>query len=234
MPSQSPLFQPIRQRRVYEDIVRQIQALSAERRLQPGDRLPPERELADILGVSRTSVREAIRVLSAMGLVEVRSGDGTFIREAPTPIDPAVGARLSERTLLLDLLEARRVIEEEIVALAVQRATDEEIEQMQALLKRRDQALSRGDADLETDLHLHHYVAEATCNPVLVSIVRTLNEMWLQNREATGRAPTSPQKAQEFHQAILEAIRMRDEALARGVMHRHMEDMKEDIERGAR
>jgi GntR family transcriptional repressor for pyruvate dehydrogenase complex len=234
MSNQPPIFHPIRQRRLYEDIVRQIQILSAERQLQPGDRLPPERELAEILGVSRTSVREAIRVLSAMGLVEVRSGDGTFIREAPTPIDPAVSSRLSERALLLDLLEARGVIEEEIVALAVRRATNDEIDQMQVLLKRRDRELSGGKNDLETDLLFHHHVAEATRNPVLVSILKTLNEMWLQSRAATGRAPTSPQKAQEFHQAILEAIRMRDEALARGVMNRHMEDMKEDIERGER
>jgi len=86
----SSIFQPVRPRRIYEDIVRQIQGLIAERQLQPGDRLPSERELAELLSVSRASVREALRVLSAMGLVEVRSGDGTFVRQAPAPVDPAV------------------------------------------------------------------------------------------------------------------------------------------------
>ncbi|MDR5683418.1 MAG: FadR/GntR family transcriptional regulator [Armatimonadota bacterium] len=229
--AQTPVFQPVRHRRIYEDIVRQIQELIADRHLQPGDRLPPERELAETLSVSRASVREALRVLNAMGLVEVRSGDGTFIRSAHAPVDPAVWALLPERQFLLDLLQARRIVEEEIVALAVHQATQDDLDQMQDLLNRRERELAEGKADLETDLLFHRLIAEATRNPVLVSIVRTLNEIWLQSREATGRAPTSPHKAQEFHQAIVEAIRMRDEALARGVMHRHMEDMREDIER---
>lgn len=225
------IFHPVRQRRIYQDIVRQIHDLIAERHLQPGDRLPAERELAETLSVSRTSVREALRVLDAVGLVEVRSGDGTFIRSAQAPVDPAVWGLLPERRFLLDLLQARRIVEEEIVALAVYNATGDDLDQMQGLLNRRERELADGKTGLETDLLFHQMVAEATRNPVLVSIVRTLNEMWLQSREATGRTPTSPQKAQEFHQAIVEAIRMRDEALARGLMHRHMEDMREDIER---
>jgi GntR family transcriptional repressor for pyruvate dehydrogenase complex len=229
--AQPSIFQPVRPRRIYEDIVRQIQSLISERQLQPGDRLPSERELAELLSVSRASVREALRVLSAMGLVEVRSGDGTFVRQAPAPVDPAVWGLLREREFLLDLLEARRLVEEEVVALAVHRATQDDIDQMQDLLNRRERELAAGKHDLETDLQFHQLVAEATRNPVLVSLVRSLCEMWLRSREATGRAPTSPHKAQEFHQAIVEAIRMRNEPLARGVMHRHMEDMREDVER---
>jgi GntR family transcriptional repressor for pyruvate dehydrogenase complex len=228
---QTSIFQPVRPRRIYEDIVRQIQGLIGERHLQPGDRLPSERELAELLSVSRASVREALRVLSAMGLVEVRSGDGTFVRHGHTPLDPSVWSLLREREFLRDLLEARRIVEEEVVALAVQRATQDDIDQMQELLNRRERELAAGKHDLETDLQFHQMVAEATRNPVLVSLVRTLCEMWLQSREATGRAPTSPHKAQEFHQALVEAIRMRNEPLARGVMHRHMEDMREDVER---
>ncbi len=229
--AQASIFHPVRPRRIYEDIVRQIQNLIAERRLQTGDRLPSERELAELLSVSRASVREALRVLSAMGLVEVRPGDGTFVRNPYASLDSSLWGLLGEREFLRDLLEARRIVEEEVVALAVQRATQEDIDQMQDLLDRRERELAAGKHDLETDLQFHQMVAESTRNPVLVSLVRTLCEMWLRSREATGRAPNSPQKAQEFHLALVEAIRMRNEPLARGVMHRHLEHMRQDVER---
>ncbi len=226
----TPLFQPVRPRRLYEAIVHQIQELVAERHLQPGDRLPSERELAELLGVSRASVREALRVLAAMGLVEVRPGDGTFIREPHTSVDPAVWSRLSERTFLLDLLEARRIVEREVASLAARRATSEDLDQLQDLLDRRAQELAAGRGDLEGDLRFHEHLAEATRNPVLVSLVRTLTEMWLVSREAAGRAPTSPQKAHRFHMAILQALRRQDPEAAWAAMDQHMDDMRQDIE----
>ncbi|MDR5708582.1 MAG: FadR/GntR family transcriptional regulator [Armatimonadota bacterium] len=230
--NRASLFQPIRPRRLYEAIVHQIQELVAERHLQPGDRLPSERELAELLNVSRASVREALRVLAALGLVEVRSGDGTFVREPPAPVDPAVWSRLSERTFLLDLLEARRIVEREVVVLAVRRATVEDVEQLQELVERRAAELAGGRRDLEGDLRFHEQLAEATRNPVLASLVRTLSEMWLLSREAAGRAPGSPQKAHRFHEAILEALQRRDEQAAWEAMERHMDDMRQEIEQG--
>jgi GntR family transcriptional repressor for pyruvate dehydrogenase complex len=230
--NRASLFQPIRPRRLYEAIVHQIQELVAERHLQPGDRLPSERELAELLNVSRASVREALRVLAALGLVEVRPGDGTFVREPPTPVDPAVWSRLSERTFLLDLLEARQIVEREVVVLAVRRATAEDVEQLQELVERRAADLASGRRDLEGDLRFHEQLAEATRNPVLASLVRTLTEMWLLSREAAGRGPTSPQKAHRFHEAILQALQRRDERAAWEAMERHMDDMRREIEQG--
>jgi GntR family transcriptional repressor for pyruvate dehydrogenase complex len=226
------LFQPIRPRRLYEAIVGQIRDLIADRHLQPGDRLPSERELAEVLNVSRASVREALRVLAAMGWVEVRPGDGTFVREPHAPLDPAIWGSLSERTFLLDLLEARRIVEREVAVLAARRATPEDLDQLQELLSRRAAELASGRRDLETDLLFHQMLAEATRNPVLSSLVRSLNEMWLVSREALARAPSSPHQAHHFHAAILEALRRRDEASARKAMEEHMDDMRQDIEHG--
>lgn len=224
------LFQPVRPLRLYEAIVRQIRELIVDRHLQPGDRLPSERELAEILNVSRASVREALRVLAAMGWVEVRAGDGTFVREPPAAVEPTAWSHLSERTFLLDVLEARRIVEREVAALAALRATAEDREQLEELLKRRAGELAAGRRDLETDLLFHQMVAETTRNAVLVSLVRSLNELWLGSREATGRAPTSPQKAHAFHEAILDALRRRDPKAAWTAMDRHMDDMRHDIE----
>jgi len=225
------LFQPVRRSRLYEGIVRQIQDLIADKHLQPGDRLPGERELADALSVSRASVREALRVLDFIGLVDVRPGEGTFVSTTPpTPIDPSMYSILSERTVLLDLLEARRILEEGIVTLAARQATEDDLQELEEFLRRREADLTTGKADVESDIQFHTMVAEATGNMVLVSAMRHLGEMWLQAREKTGRRDTSPHRALRFHQQILSAIRRRQGAQARRYLRRHLEDMRAEIE----
>lgn len=228
------LFQPVRRSRVYEDIVRQIQDRLADEHLQPGDRLPGERALADALSVSRQSVREALRVLDYLGVVEVRPGEGTFVATTPpTPIDPSLYGLLSERTFLLDLLEARRILEDGIVQLAARRATRDDLEALDQFLAARDSELAGGKHDVAGDLAFHALLAEATGNPVLVSAMRHLNEMWERSREKTGRRPTSPHKALTFHRHILQAVRRRQPASAQRALRRHLDDMRAEIdERG--
>lgn len=230
-PALPPLFQPIRRSRLYEGIVRQIQDLIGARHLTPGDRLPGERELADVLSVSRASVREALRVLHYIGVVDVRPGEGTFVAMTPpTPLDPSMYSLLSERTALLDLLEARRILEEGIVHLAARRATRDDLEAIEEFLAQRAPALEAGKRDVESDLQFHALLAEATGNMMLVSAMRHLNEMWLQAREKTGRKDASPHKALRFHRQILAAVRRRQPAAARRILRRHLDDMRGDIE----
>lgn len=232
MATPQPLFQPVRRSRLYEDIVRQIQDLVADKHLAPGDRLPGERELADVLSVSRASVREALRVLDFLGVVQVRPGEGTFVATTPpTPLDPSVYSLLRERTFLLDVLAARRAVEDEIVRLAVRAATRDDLEALDEYLAAREGELARGRADVAGDLTFHAMLAEATGNPVLVSLMRHLNELWQRSREKTGRRDTSPQRAHQFHRQILSALRRRQGAAARRVMRRHLDDMKTEIER---
>ncbi len=226
-----PLFQPIRRSRLYEGIVRQIQDLIGAQHLAPGDRLPGERELADALSVSRASVREALRVLHYIGVVDVRPGEGTFVATSPpTPLDPSMYSLLSERTVLLDLLEARRILEDGIVHLATRRATKDDLDALEEFLDGREPALDAGKHDVESDLQFHTLLAEATGNMVLVSAMRHLNEMWLQAREKTGRKDTSSRKALRFHRVILAAVRRRQPVAARRALRRHLEDMRADIE----
>jgi len=224
------IFQPIRRSRLYEGIVQQIQDLIAEKHLQPGDRLPGERELADRLSVSRQSVREALKVLDYLGVAEVRPGEGTFVASTPpTPLDPSVYSLLSEHTFLLDLLEARRIIEEEILRLAARRATRDELEGIEKFLTARESELAAGEHDVASDLVFHEMLTEATGNTVLLSVMRHLNEMWVQVREKTGRKRTSPHKALRFHRQILVAVRRRQHAAARRALRRHLDDMRAEI-----
>src|SRR6184192_4462901 len=101
---------PIKSTRIYEEIVRQVKAMIAEARLKGGDRLPPERDLAEKFVVSRTSVREALRALESLGLVEIRPGEGTFVREVSVEslIEPLALMMVSQRGALAELFEARR------------------------------------------------------------------------------------------------------------------------------
>lgn len=231
----APLFQPVRRSRLYEDIVRQIQDLVADKHLAPGDRLPGERELADVLSVSRASVREALRVLDFLGVVEVRPGEGTFVATTPPPpLDPSVYSLLRERTFLLDILAARRAVEDEIVRLAARSATRDDLDALDGYLTARERELALGRQDVAGDLAFHAMLADATGNPVLVSVMRHLNELWLRSREKTGRKNTSPHKAHEFHRQILAALRRRQMTVARRAMRRHLDDMKTEIEKPER
>ncbi|MGH2348881.1 MAG: FadR/GntR family transcriptional regulator [bacterium] len=228
----APLFQPVRRSRLYEDIVRQIQDLIADKHLAPGDRLPGERELADVLSVSRASVREALRVLDFLGVVEVRPGEGTFVATTPpAPLDPSVYSLLRERTFLLDVLAARRVVEDEIVRLAARTAARDDLDAIAHHLDEREGELARGGHDIAGDLAFHTMLADATGNPVLVSVMRHLNELWLRSRETTGRPDTSPQKAHAFHRQVLAALKRRQGAAARRAMRRHLDDMETQITR---
>src|SRR5262245_46615986 len=114
---------PIQSTRIYEEIGRQVKQLIAEGRLKTGDRLPPERELAEKFVVSRTSVREALRALESLGLIEIRPGEGTFVRQVS--VDALVGPLAlmlpSQREAIGELFEARRVLEPAIAALAASR-----------------------------------------------------------------------------------------------------------------
>jgi len=130
---------PIKSTRIYEEIVRQVKQMIAEGRLKSGDQLPPERDLAEKFVVSRTSVREALRALESLGLVEIRPGEGTFIREVSVEalIEPLALVMASQRGAIAELFEARRLLEPAIAALAAGRATPEELSEMERILESR-------------------------------------------------------------------------------------------------
>jgi GntR family transcriptional repressor for pyruvate dehydrogenase complex len=227
------LFQPLQRSRLYERIVTRIQDLIAKRHLAPGDRLPGERELAEALSVSRQSVREALKILDYLGIAEVRPGEGTFVAiTPPTPRDPSVYNRLTDRAFLLELVEARRLLEEQIVDLAVRRRTQVDLQAMEKFLAARESEVAAGQHDVAGDLAFHELVAEATGNEVLLSVVRHLNEMWVQVREKTGRGRMSPHQALRFHYQLLTALRRRQPAQARSAIRRHLDALRTEIGAG--
>jgi len=159
-------FAVIKQKRVYEDIVGQVQALIQEGVLKPGDRLPPERELAERLGVSRSSLREAIRALELRGLVVSRPGAGTFVStESVETILSVIAASINgSGGYLSDIFEVRHLLEPQIAALAAERATPEDIRSMASSLEEQARQIERGETGVEGDTAFHFAMAMATHN----------------------------------------------------------------------
>src|SRR5438477_1312115 len=144
---------PIKSTRIYEEIVRQIKAMIAEGRLKSGDQLPPERDLAEKFLVSRTSVREALRALESVGLIEIRPGEGTFVKEVSVEalVEPLALVLLSQREMIGDLFEARRMLEPVIAGLAARRASREEVTEMERILDEQAKAIAAGNTGLAQD-----------------------------------------------------------------------------------
>ncbi|WP_338818368.1 HTH-type transcriptional regulator LutR [Moorella thermoacetica] len=169
-------FKPIKTKKIYEEIVEQVKKSLSEGKLMPGERFFSERELSDKLGVSRASVREAIRALTTMGILEVRAGEGTFVRQVQDSdiIQPLVMALLLEEQQVIYLLEARQLLEREIVYLAAQRATTEEKEKLVGILQHMADELARGFLQEDTDVRFHLTIAGMTHNPIVSRLMYTI------------------------------------------------------------
>lgn len=227
--SEHGVLRPIRKAKVYEEIVAEIQRLIAEGRLKPGDRLPPERELASAFGVSRGSVRDAIRALEVMGLVEVRQGDGTVIRELSPEVlvRPLAGVLLHKRQLLRDLLDMRRIIEPPLAARAALRARPEEVARLEEILRRQEAKMARGDLAMEEDSEFHYVIATAARNDVALRVIDVLMDLLKDCREQSLQTPGRRERSLAGHRQVLAAIRDRDPAAAEAAMRRHIDEVGE-------
>ncbi len=217
-------IEPIKSTRIYEEIVRQVKAMIAEGRLKSGDQLPPERDLAEKFVVSRTSVREALRALESLGLVEIRPGEGTFVREISVEalIEPLALMMLSQREAIGELFETRRLLEPSIAALAARRATPDEIQEMTRVLDEQAKEIAAGRTGLAQDAAFHAAIAAAAHNRAITRVVHAIMDLLTQSREESLNTPGRPTRSHENHRRILEAIVKHDEAGASSAMLDHL------------
>ncbi|MBI2526728.1 MAG: FadR family transcriptional regulator [Candidatus Rokubacteria bacterium] len=223
-PADWPDVEPIKSTRIYEEIVRQVKQLIGEGRLRSGDRLPPERELAEKFRVSRTSVREALRSLESRGLIEIRAGEGAFVRDisVETLIEPLALVILPHREAVGELFEARRLIEPAIAGLAARRATAEELAEMERILEVQEKEVAQGRTGLAQDAAFHAALANSTHNRAITRIVSALVDLLTQSREELLQTPGRPTRSHRDHARILEAIRNRDEPAAQQAVLDHL------------
>jgi GntR family transcriptional repressor for pyruvate dehydrogenase complex len=215
---------PIKSTRIYEEIVRQVKAMIAEGRLTSGDRLPPERELAEKFLVSRTSVREALRALESLGLVEIRPGEGTFIRQVSVDrlIEPLALVMVSQRESIAELFEARRLIEPAVAALAARRATPDEIQEMERILEEQGREVAAGRTGIAQDARFHAAIGRAAHNEAITRIAHAVMDLLTQSREESLNTPGRPTRSHEDHRRILQAVVARIPAAAEAAMRDHL------------
>src|SRR5687768_7079590 len=215
---------PIKSTRIYQEIVRQVKSMIAEGRLKSGDQLPPERDLAEKFVVSRTSVREALRALESLGLVEIRPGEGTFVREVSieTLIEPLALIMVSQREAIGELFEARRLLEPTIAALAAARATPEEIHEMERILEQQAKEVATGKTGLAEDAAFHAAIGTAAHNRAITRIAHAVMDLLTQSREESLNTPGRPTRSHEDHRRVLAAIAARDAEAARQAMLEHL------------
>jgi GntR family transcriptional repressor for pyruvate dehydrogenase complex len=215
-------LRPVERPRLYEQLVERLLGLVRELRLVPGDRFPPERELATSLDVSRATLRQALVALEVQGVVEVRHGDGTFLRAAPPDAAVLDAFRAHER-LLPDVIDARMALEVKIAELAALRRTDEDLVAIDAALELMEEQIERGDRGLEGDEQFHAAVTRAAHSALLADLMEAIaapiSESRVQSLSQQGRPPRSLRS----HRQIAEAIRAGDTRGAIRTMRAHIE-----------
>lgn len=222
------ILKPIRTRKIYEQIVDQIGQLVARGQLKPGDRLPSERELVERFQVSRASIREAISALEMMGLIEVRSGEGTYIRQVniESVVTPLAWMLFIEKDTDLELYETRKILEVQAAGLAAERAEDVEINEMFEALEIMRKDLELHQLGEDADHHFHYAIARATHNKILFRLMNTLSDTMRKSlkssRSKLYEHEETPEKLYDEHFRIYEAIKNHDAEKAQKLMLDHL------------
>ncbi len=222
-------LRPIRKTRAYEEIVRQLQSLIAQGQLKPGDRLMTERELAQEFGVSRVTVRQALSVLQAMGLVESRIGNGTFARTRVPTVTVLASMLNPPKSTLLDQLELRRLIEPEVARLAADRASPSHLREMAGFIELQRERLKQGRPFVEEDSAFHLAIARSSGNDLLVRMMESIHELLRESREQSLRTKDAMERSLAGHRRIIDAVRRHDPKAAQRAMLRHVLEVESTI-----
>ena len=196
--------------------------------LLPGDRLPPERQLARELAVSRTSVRQALQALAERGVVESRQGDGTYVAAelaGSFPNDAILDVLNRERGVLGDILEFRRLLEPQIAALAARRIDAAGIDRLKVVVCDQQRALLAGRPDAALDAEFHRLLAECAGNRVLVRVMAALRATVDETRVARLRTSGRQSASVEGHLRLLDALEARDATAAHAAMEQHIAEI---------
>jgi GntR family transcriptional repressor for pyruvate dehydrogenase complex len=230
-------IEPIRKTRIPEEIADRIRRLLLDGTFPPGRPLPSERVLASRFAVSRGSVRDGLRILEVIGLIEMRHGQGTFARELSVDrlVSPLASVLTYQRDLQEELMDVRRMFEPAVARVAATRATESDLADLNHVLEAQRRKLKRAQSTIVEDTAFHAAMARATRNRVVVRIMETLNDLLVESRKMTLQQTSRPQRSLEGHEAIVAALTKRDPEAAEKAMHAHVEQIAglfHDAERG--
>jgi DNA-binding FadR family transcriptional regulator len=214
-----------------EKIVKSLLSLIKEKQLLPGDKLPPERELAELMHVGRPALREALRALSIMNVVEVRPGSGTYV----TALQPEqLVAHLDfvfalDEPSILHLFDTRKTLELRTVALAAQYISDGEIAELENCLAAMIEAADDPENRERLDRKFHRLIAIASGNLFLARFIRVVNRLGIQYRWQTDQFPGATAQAARDHQAIIDALKAHDPETAHQIMLQHLKHAEQNL-----
>lgn len=214
-----------------EEIANRLLVLIQGQELRPGDKLPAERELAQVMGVSRPVLREALRALSLMRVVDIRHGDGTYItalepEQLISHLDFVLGR---DSVALSTLFEARRVVEAGNTRFAAARISTREIARLEALLVSLGDTIDDPDRFGDLDMEFHNAICDAAANFLLSQFMSIVNTMGRVSRRKTGALRSVREAAYHDHRVIVEALRAHDADAAEAAMREHLEHAEEAL-----
>jgi GntR family transcriptional repressor for pyruvate dehydrogenase complex len=209
-------------------VARQLRKLIEDGALAPGDMLPPERELVERFGVSRSSVRDAIRTLELVGLVEARQGEGTVVADASPDalVVPLASILMRKRELVAELLDVRRMIEPPLAARAAVHASREDVAHLEDVLRRQSEKMRRGEVAMEEDSEFHYAIALAAGNTVVRQVLDVLMDLLRESRARSLQVRGRPERSLGGHRRVLSAIKRRDPKSAEAAMRRHLGEIE--------
>lgn len=215
-------LRPLARRRLYEQVVTQLRKHVAAAGLGKGDRLPAERDLAERLGVSRASIKQAIVVLEVQGLVDVRHGGGTYLVRDTLDVEP-VEALVDRRRRLPDVLDAREALETKLAELAALRRTDEDLAEIDAALAEMAEQVAAGQLGEDGDRRFHAAVTAAAHSGLLAEFMHTIAGPIAESRHESLQQRHRPPRSLDQHRRIAAAVRAGDAKAAVRAMRKHLE-----------
>jgi GntR family transcriptional repressor for pyruvate dehydrogenase complex len=229
----SGMFQTLERETLAGRVTGQVERLIVERHLQPGDRLPAERELAAKLGVSRTVVREAVRSLTAKGMLEVKPGSGTIVRTpSADDLSPSMALFLRGQRPQIDhqeVMEVRRLLEVEIAGLAAQRRTEQDLATLERILDEHVGIHQSRQIFVAWDVAFHSALAVATHNDLFPLLLNSVVTILRKVREIGFDVPGSPDRALYHHRAIFRQVKRGKAEAARHAMREHLAEAEDTM-----
>lgn len=205
----------------------------SEGRYKQGDKLPTEAKLTEMLGVSRGSLREAIKQLQLMGIVDVRQGDGTYLKDIgfdSIPLTRLIGNLLTfAQSEFLDLMHIRKLVECEAIRLTIKNASEEEISELGVLLEKMDAEFSDRTKFLQDDLIFHRKIAMMSHNVVLPIVLVPICDLLFKQRQVLVELAGVPSRGHNYHLRIFKALKARNSTQAVEMMRKHLEDITKAI-----
>jgi GntR family transcriptional regulator, transcriptional repressor for pyruvate dehydrogenase complex len=222
-------FEKVSTRKIYEEIADQIKRQIESGRFRPGDKLPSTKELSDMLQVGRSTVREALSALKAMGLVESRQGEGSFVRSIePGQVElPSMNAILLSREAVVELIEARKALEIANAGLAAERRSAEQLSELERILQDMESHVGDMEGGESADIEFHLSLAKATGNTIMIRLIDSISTPIAEAIRETRRLQLYANKEQarqllKEHTDIVESIRKGDNLGAQAAMRTHL------------